>query len=151
MRRSRKVGLGLAGVVAAMALALGLANAQTASVTVPRGPYVDFCPSPEQVAVHAEKYGFDYKPTVSCTADGEVESAEAERQAPPVAVPDAVARAREKAELSRLRRGPERDGDPATIEGVTPEGDEVVIIIQTSEPERFRGMTPAEFAERAYP
>jgi hypothetical protein len=151
MRRSRKVGLGLAGVVAATALALGLASAQTGSVTVPRGPYVDFCPSPEQVAAHAEKYGFDYKPTVSCTADGEVESTAAEGQAPPAAVPDAVARAREKSELSRLRRAPDTDGNPATIESVTPEGDEVVIIIQTSEPERFRGMTPAEFADKAYP
>jgi len=65
--------------------------------------------------------------------------------------PEAVRRAREKSDMSRWRRAPDTDGNPATMESITPEGEPVTIIIQTSEPERFRGMTPADFARKVYP
>jgi hypothetical protein len=153
MGRSTRLGLVLGGLLAATAaVVFGLASAQTPD-PLPKGPYVDFCPTPEQTAAHMEQYGFDYKPTVPCTADGEVEVApgQAERQATQAPVPETVQRAREKSDMSRMRRAPDTDGNPATLEAVTPEGEPVTIYIQTSEPERFRGMTPAEFARKVYP
>jgi hypothetical protein len=158
MKRRTTFGLAAAGVTASAALGLlGLASAQTGPETasanpLPKGPYVDFCPSAEQAEAHQKKYGFDYKPTVPCTREGglppQAPSAGAEPSDPES---DKAAKAREKAFLRSLRRTPDTDGDPATIESVDPDGREVVIIIQTSEPELFKGMTPAEFAEKAHP
>ncbi|MGH3039683.1 MAG: hypothetical protein ACRDLZ_09845 [Gaiellaceae bacterium] len=41
-------------------------------VGVPEGPFVDFCPTPEQVVSHLQIYGVDYKPTVPCSREGQV-------------------------------------------------------------------------------
>jgi len=151
--------VGVAAAFVTLAL-LGLASAQTASDTAsaeppPEGPYVDFCPTAEQVEAHQREYGFDYKPTVACTSKGELVPAEASSSdasaEPGGQESDEAAKAREKAFLESLRRAPDTDGNPATIESVDPDGREVVIIIQTGEPELFKGMTPAEFAEKAYP
>lgn len=163
MRGGTKVGLvGVAAASVALAL-LGLAGAQTAPDTAsaeppPKGPFVDFCPTAEQVEAHQRQYGFDYKPTVACTSEGEFVPTEASSSGasaePGGQESDEAAKAREKAEkafLESLRRAPDTDGNPATIESVDPGGREVLIIIQTGEPELFKGMTPAEFAEKAYP
>jgi hypothetical protein len=145
-----------------MLVLLGFAQAQPSSAgsdgdRPPRGPFVDFCPTPEQVEEHLAEYGFDYKPTVPCTNGVQQRSsnAAAVNPDPPeqgaANESDPEAKAREKAFLKSLRRGPETDGNPATIEGIAPDGEEVTIIIQTSNPELFRGMTPAEWAEKVYP
>ena len=156
------MGLAATGGVAAVLILFGFAQAQPSSGgrggdRPPRGPFVDFCPTPEQVEDHLAEYGFDYKPTVPCTDGVQREStaAAARHPDPPergaANETDPQAKAREKAFLKSLTRGPEEDGNPATIEAVAPDGEEVTIIIQTSNPELFRGMTPAEWAERVYP
>lgn len=158
MNRRRLVPCAIATGATLAALALfGIANAESRTANsseelVPRGPYVDFCPTPEQTEAHLIVYGFDYKPMVACTREGEVIPA----QGPDVSGAhanerDPVALDREKAFLKSLRRGPDTDGNPATIESVGPDGEDVVILIQTGDPEQFRGMTPAEFAEKVYP
>lgn len=124
---------------------------------VPRGPEVDFCPTPEQAQAHLEEYGFDYKPTVICTAEGEVDVPEGFVQAdkePEKKLTKEEERAQLKEEkelLKSAKRAPEKDGDPATIEYVLPNGDEGTIYVQTSRPHLYEDMTPAEFAEEVYP
>lgn len=154
MKRVTKISLlAVTGGAIASLGALGLASAGPGE-RPPRGPFVDFCPTPEQVEAHLEEYGFDYKPKRVCGIEGEVE-----RGGPGMVQDnpgrdhesDQAAMAREKALLKSLTRGPETDGNPATIEAVTPEGEEVQIIVQTSDPSLFEGMTPAEFAEQVYP
>lgn len=153
MKSITKLSLILSGGVVASVGVIGLATAGPTE-RPPRGPHVDFCPTPEQVEQHLREEGFDYKPTRLCSVEGEVQ-----RPGPGMAEgtpgrdheSDQAAMAREKALLKSLTRGPEKDGNPATIEAITPEGEEVTIMIQTSDPSLFEGMTPAEFAEEVYP
>jgi hypothetical protein len=160
MNTRTKLGLVGAGAAFTTLAILGLASAQTPpggppDERPPRGPYVDFCPTPEQVESHLAEYGFDYKPTVACTSEGKAVSVAGSRAdasgAQSAQESDQAAPAREKAFLKSLRRGRDTDGDPATMEAVGPDGEEVVILIQTGRPQLFEGMTPAEFAEKVYP
>ncbi|MDP9069268.1 MAG: hypothetical protein M3N53_13115 [Actinomycetota bacterium] len=148
-------------VAAALGLTsvFGLAHAQpgqsgSPGERPPKGPYVNFCPTPDQVEAHLAEYGFDYKPTVACTAEGQIGPSSSGEGAPdPGSAEEAnnAAMAREKAFLKGLTPGVDADGDPTTLEGIGPDGQEVVIFVQTTQPERFEGMTPAEFAEQVYP
>ena len=152
-----KMGSVGAGVVLATLTILGLASAQTpgdnpSGDSPPRGPFVDFCPTAEQTEAHLSEYGFDYKPTVACTSEGEVQGSSSDAPADQGAQEsDEAWLAREKADLQSLKLGPDTDGDPRTMEVVFPDGTPGTIFIQTGDPEFFRGMTPAEFAERMYP
>jgi len=157
MKRQFVVRNAIATGAAFAALGLfGMAKAESpisnSAEPLPPGPYVDFCPTPEQAEAHLALYGFDYKPTVACSREGEVaagQSSDASRARANERDPEA--QKREKTFLQSLRRGPDTDGDPATMEAVGPDGEEVLILIQTGDPEQFRGMTPAEFASRVYP
>lgn len=151
-----KMGSVGAGVALATLTILGLASAQTpgdnpSGDSPPRGPFVDFCPTAEQTEAHLIEYGFDYKPTVACTSEGEVQGSSSDAPADQSAQEsDEAWMARDKAFLQSLKPGPDRDGDPSTIEGVAPDGAPVTIFIQ-GEPGWFGEMTPAEFAELMYP
>jgi len=118
---------------------------------LPAGPSVDFCPSPEQTEAHFAKYGFDYKPTLACTREGEVESSETTTGTSTDDLADELLQAEEKALLKSARPARDDDGNPATIEGVLPDGREILIIVQTEHPEEYEGMTPSGFADRYYP
>lgn len=122
----------------------------TPGVGVPEGPYVDFCPNPEQVDAHLERYGTDYKPTVDCGPDDGAAPIDPTRSDDDD-LPDAVRRAKEKTDLLASRPGQDVDGDPTTIEGVSPDGRDFVISVATTNPQLYRGMTPAEFARKFYP
>ncbi len=159
MKPTKLALVGATGAFASLAL-LGLASAQTpdgesSAEGTPRGPYVDFCPTREQVEEHLNEYGFDYKPTVACSSEGEVVVPREPRAASgsdrAADESNRAAMAREKAFLQSLEPGPDTDGDPGTIEGIGPEGQEVVIYVQTSRPQDFADVTPAEFAEEVYP
>jgi hypothetical protein len=119
---------------------------------LPPGPYIDFCPSQEQAEAHLQQYGFDYKPTVACTSEGEAPVSDASGSADleDQELSDEQRDANEKALLMSARRAPDSDGDPATMEATLPDGRQITIFISTDNPERYRGMTPAEFAEEVY-
>ncbi len=116
---------------------------------LPAGPEVDFCPTQAQAEAHLAQYGFDDKPTVPCGVDGQVVPAGEIPVGAEIDVPlsPAVVKARDDAFLRTLMPLPDSDGDPSTIEGLTPEGGEAAIFVQTTDPERFRGMTPRQFAD----
>lgn len=69
MKRRTRSGLVAAGSGLAMMTDVGIAFAAS-GLDLPEGPYIDFCPSTEQIEAHLEQYGFDYKPTVACAEDG---------------------------------------------------------------------------------
>jgi hypothetical protein len=95
---------------------------------VPQGPEVDFCPTPEQVEEHFKLYGFDYKPTVSCTREGEVKPAgQLLPDDPDEALSDKEACEREKDLL--LSAVPLRlhDHNPRTLYGRLPDGREIIV------------------------
>ena len=126
------------------------AGAPSGQATVPKGPFIDFCPTPEQSEAHLRAYGFDYKPTVGCNREGEVAPPTPEQQAGTVEDPDENLTAPErlarlKQELLDSRPVANEDSDPLTIEGVTADGQRFDLEIQ-GDPDVFRGMTPAEFA-----
>jgi hypothetical protein len=119
-------------------------------VGVPEGPYVDFCPTAAQIEEHLRVYGFDYKPTVACTSEGEVENPPAQAAADP---PDpdenltpAEAAAREKQRLLNAKPLP-HEGDPCTIDARYPDGERVEIIPFVC-PEKE--VSAAEFARDVY-
>ncbi len=159
MNRRIPLAVGAAtGGVLAMVVVAGTANPQVESPgagsgePLPAGPHVDFCPTLEQAEAHLAQYGFDYKPTVACGSEGEVSVPPGSGVGAnsPADLPDPDAWEREKAFLESVRPAPDADNDPRTIEGIAPDGAPVTILIQTSDPELFKGMTPAEFAERVY-
>ena len=141
--RSRTGILGLGGALLTLAV-VGVALA--GAPEVPKGPSIDFCPTTEQIESHLAQYGFDYKPTVSCTEDGvELTGAPAEEQ-----LTAAEVEAQDRASLKGASRGPDVDGDPRTMEVVYPDGSGATILISADNPERFKDMTPAEFLELVY-
>lgn len=116
---------------------------------VPRGPRIDFCPTPTQSETHLERYGFDYKPTVTCTREGEVVS-------PPAGDPNDVDHDEglseselERREESALRSATptSHDGDPCTIDGEDKNGAPIEIVPFVC-PERE--VTPDEFADGVF-
>ncbi|MEX0755303.1 MAG: hypothetical protein WD556_09365 [Actinomycetota bacterium] len=141
-----KTWLIMLGSAAIASVVIGVASAGSngTEAGVPEGPYVDFCPTTEQIEAHLEKYGFDYKPTVPCGEGGQELATDGNTVEP-------EEEAEEKAFLESARRAPDTDGDPATMEIKLPDGEEGVIYINTDNPERYKDMTPAEFAEEVYP
>ncbi|MGI9019828.1 MAG: hypothetical protein ACR2G3_03870 [Solirubrobacterales bacterium] len=154
--------IGTLTVIAVFVVAVGVAVAQVGGGDsaedpesgvrgegVPEGPFVDFCPTPEQVEAHLKAYGFDYKPTVPCTVQGEAVAAP-----PPDAsdvdrdqgLTEAEALVREKRALLDARPTPS-DGNPCTIDGEYANGEPVGIIRFTC-PDKEQ--TPAEFAHDVY-
>lgn len=122
--------------------------AQSADSDVPEGPYVDFCPTLEQTEAHLKQYGFDYKPTVFCGSEdgggGTTTGSDWDD------LPASEREERENALLKSAEPAPDKDGDPTTIEGTLPDGRPIVISVSTSTPEKFEGMTPAEYVETQY-
>jgi hypothetical protein len=157
-RRGRLLALLLALVVAAAVITVvagaGARDTQTTtsgtdSAAIPAGPEVDFCPSPELTQAHWKEHGFDDKPIVFCGPD----DGQDKPQPGLVDEDDFSAAQREAAEQALLKSAKpaaDDDGDPTTIEGVLPHGRPIVISISTSDPDRFKGMTPAEYAELAF-
>ncbi len=107
---------------------------------------MDFCPTPEQIEAHLDAYGFDYKPTVACSRDGEVGTPKPPyADDPDESLSTAEVVERVKQELLNARAAPNPDGDPTTIEYVTADGRRVEI--ETFGDPRADDMTPAEFAK----
>lgn len=151
----RRIVLGIAGLAATAAGTVAIAGAQEESgdgaSDIPKGPSVDFCPTPEQTEAHLKIYGFDYKPTLTCLRDGEAPPPTPEQQADTASDPDAGLSpadrlARLKQELLDSKPASTEDGDPLTLEGVNADGERFQLEIQ-GDPETFRGMTPEEFAK----
>jgi hypothetical protein len=102
-------------------------------VGVPEGPFVDFCPTPAQTEEHLKLYGFDYKPTLACTREGEAPSPTAEQRAdtandPDEGVSDTEACKEGKDLLESAVPARDSDGDPGTVEGVLPDGTAVKVV-----------------------
>jgi hypothetical protein len=147
MRRGMRNRLLAAGSGLAMMALVGVAFAASGP-QIPEGPYIDFCPTAEQIEAHLEQYGFDYKPTVACTEDGVElpDNGAGEEEA----LTAAEVEAKDRTALEGAARGPDADGDPRTIEIVYPDGSGGTILISTDDPERFKDMTPEEFLEAVY-
>lgn len=98
--------------------------------SVPRGPKVNFCPTQAQAEEHLRVYGFDYKPTVACSRDGEVipPSQPQQRSADDSLTQEQACR-RDKSLLESATPMPDRDGDATTIEGKLPDGRDVVVSV----------------------
>ena len=123
-------------------------------VGVPRGPFIDFCPSAEQTEAHLKQYGFEYKPVgVACNREGEV--------APPAtpipddpddSLSDKEACERDKQELLSAEPLDDHDGDPTTLRGRLPNGAEVIVGITASKDyaEKLRGMNIREYANTEF-
>lgn len=149
MSLRRKPILLLFALLAGSAFAGGVAAAQgdeslpAEAHGVPRGPEVGFCPTREQTEVHAEVYGFDYKPTVPCDSDDVVPPAGGSPD-----LDDQPAQERMAAQDELLKSAtplPNLDGDPTTIEGELPGDKRVSILVHTQRPELYRGMNLDEF------
>jgi hypothetical protein len=116
---------------------------------VPKGPYVDFCPTLEQTEAHLKLYGFDYKPTVACTAEGKVAPSSSPVPADPEdALSDEEACKKEKADLLDAQPLPDDDGDPTTLRGKHPDGGEFIMGVMASEAyaQKLQGMDIHDFA-----
>lgn len=137
--------LTLASALATTAI-VGVAFA--AGPDVPEGPYIDFCPTADQIEAHLEKYGFDYKPTVACGESGQEVTGPGDSEA---SESDDVVFSREKERLLAAKRGPDLDGDPSTIEVIYADGTESTIFIQTDNPKYWDSLTLDEIAEILYP
>ena len=147
MKPRTRTGLVAAGSGLAMMTVEGIAFAAS-GLDLPEGPYIDFCPSTEQIEAHLEQYGFDYKPTAACGEDGvalpDTGAAEAGALTP------AEVEAQDRAALEGAARGADVDGDPRTMEIVYPDGSGGTIFISTEDPTRFKYMTPEEFLKVVY-
>jgi hypothetical protein len=148
-------GLGASAVAAAIALA-GVGDGKTASSPeagvrddgVPEGPFVNFCPTPEQVESHLKLYGSDYKPTnIACTREGEASVRSSDK--PPSGDDELTGKAADEyhdALIESARPAPDGDGDPTTIAGILPDGRAVIIFNSTSDPDKFAGVDIDEYA-----
>jgi hypothetical protein len=117
---------------------------------VPEGPFVDFCPTPEQVEAHLDKYGFDYKPTVPCTVEGEPAAPTPVQLEDTAADPDEDVSAKERCALAKDRwlSGkplPDADDDALSIEYETADGQETAVQV-FGDPKVHEGMSIDEFA-----
>jgi hypothetical protein len=155
-----RVALSLMLVIGAVA---GLATAQTRGgdspttpesgvrgVGLPKAPFVDFCPTPEQVEQHMQVYGFDYKPTVACNREGEFQAQTPEQGADAAQDPDEGLSAAETCKLDKThflsaKPLPDRDGDAAPFEGVLPDGREIVVQV-FADPASLKGQTLRDLA-----
>lgn len=141
-------GSALVTVTAISVAAAGSGASSSAGAGTPKGPYIDFCPTLEQAEAHLAEYGFDYKPTVVCGEDGTVISSDTGSEQ---ALTDEEALAKDKALLTSAKRLPDSDGDPTTMEIELPDGTEGIIYINTGDPDHYRDMSPADFANEVYP
>jgi hypothetical protein len=117
-------------------------QAPSATADVPEGPYVDFCPTPEQTEAHLAEYGFDYKPTVGCNREGKVESAGTGSNGDDAnSVSDEQRCQHTKQLLESAKPVPDSDGDPTTMAGELPDGKEVAVDVMTDKPELYQGQT----------
>lgn len=151
MNGRMKFGLAVAMVAIAGVAAVAMAATEDGG-EVPRGPEVDFCPTPDQTEAHLKQYGFDYKPTVECSVDepGDSDPSGAEPTGDDaLSGPEADKYYDEQ--LKDAKPLPDSDGDPTTIEGKLSDGREVTVILETSNPEQFRGMDIDEYAAGEYP
>ena len=156
--RGKAFAIGVASAVVTFAL-VSLATAGWGATTppseatavdesgVPEGPFIDFCPTQEQIEAHLEKYGFDYKPSVACAEDGK-ELAPADDAEEGVSEEELFAS--EKQALLTATRAPDTDGDPLTMEIILADGTRTTIFID-GDPKLFKDMTPAEYAQIVYP
>ncbi|UJA21244.1 hypothetical protein HJD18_14160 [Thermoleophilia bacterium SCSIO 60948] len=111
---------------------------------VPEGPEVNFCPTHEQTEAHLDRYGFDYKPTVPCTRDGELEEVEPAPSDPYAGETNSEIVQEQNQDLRQAEPVPPTDNDPSTIEGETPNGNDVTIELLVPPEEE---MNIDEFAE----
>lgn len=130
MRWSKRTVLA-GGALALAGVGLGVGTWQataedfsSGSVSVPAGPVVDFCPTAEQIALHEQEYGFDYKPSVSC--DGDKVSPIKTQPERAGAEPDHLAECKAlKKDL--LAATPIHDHDPAVLAARLPDGERILI------------------------
>lgn len=99
---------------------------------VPRGPAIDFCPTPEQTEQHLKLYGFDYKPRprdgLACSSEG----AWTPPGPPYPPDPDESLSEREICEQEKrefLEARPLPSEDPLTLLGEKPNGGTTGIIL----------------------
>ena len=122
-------------------------DAQPADQTgLPEGPFIDFCPTTEQIEAHLDKYGFDYKPTVPCGENGQ-ELAVGGGSKP---VDEEELFESRKKDLLSATLAPDADGNPLTMEIILADGTAAILFIDEV-PELYEDMTPAEYAELTYP
>lgn len=117
----------------------GAAPQDGQTLAVPEGPFIDFCPTTEQIEAHLQQYGFDYKPTVACTEDG-VELPAGDDDALTAAESEAQLRAA----LDGATIGPDKDGDPRTVDLVLADGSGGTIFINADDPKEYEDMTIEE-------
>lgn len=128
-------------------------DGSTAASDIPEGPYVDFCPTPEQTQAHLSAYGFDYKPLVACNRDGEVapsgaDSSVAAETTAASQVDSPAIDEREQQLLLEATTTKAATPDSPIIEGELPDGREVTVDLFTHPTERT---TLKDLAEDAYP
>lgn len=164
MLRRKRILAVFSVMLAVGAAATGLAIAQigggdsaaspetgTRGVGVPEGPFVDFCPTPEQTDLHMQIYGFDYKPTVACTREGEPVAPTPEPSPEAAQDPDEGLSAAQTCEIDKTslqsaKPLPDRDGDPLTREGVLPDGRQIVVDV-FGDPDSLKGQTLRDLAD----
>jgi hypothetical protein len=144
--RGKSVLIALASAVATLAV-IGVAFAGSEEST-PKGPYIEFCPTMDQIEAYLAERGFDYKPTVACGENGQELAPAVNNESDPPSEKELFAA--EKQSLLTATRAPDTDGDPLTMEIILADGTKSVIFIQ-GDPEFYKDMTPAEFAELVYP
>jgi hypothetical protein len=96
-------------------------------VGLPKGPFVDFCPTPGQVDLHMQVYGFDYKPTVACNREGERPAPTREQRADAAQDPDEGLSAAETCKIDKAYFLNAKPLPGGAFEGVLPDGSEIVV------------------------
>ncbi len=148
-RGQRRAAFAVSSIVGIVTLSLGAAALAGAGDKVPStdpGPYINYCPTQDQVETHFEEFGFDYKPTGVCGEDGHQVSTPSAEESPRS---NAEARKQARELLAGAERVPDGDGDPATMELVLSDGTHVMLTIE-GDLEYYADMTPAELAEAIY-
>lgn len=132
----------LAGAIAAFFIPILAIAAGRPNQDVPRGPVIDFCPSPEQIDAHLAEYGFDYKPQppngAVCSRDGEVRAPSDPAEDPTPVSEEERCRDQRQAYLESEPL-PDEDNDPLTFYGRKRNGGSVGVSID-GEPKALEGV-----------